>query len=290
MGLGRNTVLAVVVWAALSPSAAYAAANPGLPPSIHSVSQAESEAADDYWTPSRMEAALPDGAAEAERGIRGRHFLGLGSVGALFFRDGHGDHFCTASVVDSRRANLLITAGHCLYGGGAYRSRLVFVPRYSEGSRPLGTWRIRTMVVDRRWAASSDQDLDFGFATVRPSRGREIEQVVHGNRLVTDQGFHNWVHVIGYPRADADPADTAIYCRNWTTRAGKYQVRFDCGGYASGTSGSPWITHFDGRTGTGDVVGVIGGYHRGGWSSSISYTSYFDHDIRHLYQTAVSLP
>lgn len=254
------------------------------------MTRAESDEADDYWTPRRMAEALPEGADEGVQLVRARHIRGMGSVGALFYRDGSGDHFCTASVVHSRRANLLITAGHCLYGAEGYRSRLVFVPRYSHGSRPLGTWRIRTMVVDRRWVRSFDQDLDFGFATVWPTRGREIEQVVRGNRLATDQGFHNFVQVIGYPKANADPADTAIYCRNWTTRAGRFQVRFDCEGYASGTSGSPWITHFDWRTGTGDVIGVIGGFHRGGWTSSVSYTSYFDHDIRHLYRTAMNLP
>jgi V8-like Glu-specific endopeptidase len=285
-------MLAAVVCAALSPSVARAAVNPGLPPSVHTVSREESDAADDYWTPDRMTAAVadtPDGSMEAA-GVRARHFRGLGSVGALFFRDGSGDHFCTASVIHSWHANLLITAGHCLYGAGGYRSRVVFVPRYSDGERPLGSWRIRTMAVDRRWVASSDQDLDFGFATVRPNHGRNIEQIVHGNRLASDQGFHNWVHVVGYPRADRDPADTAIYCRNWTTKAARFQVRFDCAGYASGTSGSPWMTRFDWRSGTGDVIGVIGGYHSGGWSPSVSYTSYFDHDIRHLYQTALNLP
>src|ERR1700737_2337523 len=34
--------------------------------------------------------------------------------GALFYNDASGDHFCTASVVESPKMNLLITAAHCI--------------------------------------------------------------------------------------------------------------------------------------------------------------------------------
>lgn len=266
-------------------------AHPGFAPAIHAVSRAEEQEAGAYWTARRMELATPAGSvAAAPSSVWARHFPGLWNVGALFYHDGRANHFCTASVVGSRHGNLLLTAGHCLYNPGhGYFSRLVFVPKYLDGERPLGTWRIQTMAVDRRWVRSADPDLDFGFATLHSLGGRQIASLVHPNRLATDQGFRNYVHVIGYPGATAHRADTAIDCGNVTSRAGRFQVRFDCGGYTSGTSGSPWMAHFNPATGTGDIVGVIGGLHQGGYTSSVSYSAYFDHDIQRLYGAAAAL-
>lgn len=300
MGMGRNVLKAVagclaVVSGTLGVPAAAGrpVASSAAPPGVHSVSLGEAEEAGDYWTQDRMEQATPEDAVGVvgERGVRALHFRGVGNVGALFYRgSGRRGHFCTASVVHSARRDLLLTAGHCVYGGGGYRSQMVFVPRYSAGQRPLGTWKVRTVIVDRRWARSLDQDLDFGFVTLWPSHGKRIEDLVPGNTLGTEPGFHNYVRVIGYPKFLDDPADTAIYCRNWTSRAARFQLRFDCDGYAGGTSGSPWLLRFDGRTNTGQVIGVIGGYQGGGWKKSVSYSSYFDRDIKHLYDTAQRLP
>ncbi|MGO9218671.1 MAG: hypothetical protein ACLP5E_13050 [Streptosporangiaceae bacterium] len=66
------------------------------------------------------------------------------------------------------------------------------------------------------------------------------------------------------------------------------QLRFACGGYTDGTSGSPWVTDFDRRTRAGTIVGVIGGYQRGGDNPAISYSSYFGPAVQHLYQQAAT--
>jgi V8-like Glu-specific endopeptidase len=251
----------------------------------------QTEAEPAYWTPERMDAATPgDGDGVLEPGWigRARHFRGVPSVGALFFRNGNGDHYCTASLMRSPRADLVLTAAHCLYGRTHhFVSRVVFVPRYEAGRRPFGVWPIGSIVIDRRWARYLDPDLDFAFATVRPVHGRWIGRMIRGNRLGTDRGFRNQVEVIGYPDTlRSNSYDTAIRCRNRTSRAARFQVRFVCGGFTGGTSGSPWLAHYDRHSGTGEVIGVIGGLHEGGWTSSVSYTAYFDHDIRRLYAIA----
>jgi hypothetical protein len=48
-------------------------------------------------------------------------------VGALFFHDASGGHYCTASVVNSPERDLLITAAHCINSGkgGSYSVRLL---------------------------------------------------------------------------------------------------------------------------------------------------------------------
>jgi hypothetical protein len=75
---------------------------------------------------------------------------------------------------------------------------------------------------------------------------------------------------------------------NWTSRQSATQLRFNCGGYTGGTSGSPWVTHFDPRSRTGTIVGVIGGYQEGGDAPSVSYSAYLGDGARQLYQQATS--
>jgi V8-like Glu-specific endopeptidase len=232
------------------------------------------------WSRERfLRAHPPTGTPTAEPAGFGKR------VGALFSHDTKGDHFCTASAVDSPNRNLIITAAHCVHSGegGGYLSDLVFVPGYRNGNAPYGIWKVKAQFVDKRWAAGSDPDLDVGFAVLQPLNGRNIADVLGSNLLGIDQGFDNIVRVTGYPSR----SDAAVTCINRTTREEKYQMRFACNGYAPGTSGSPWLTHYDPRTKRGEVVGVIGGYQLGGLEDAVSYSAYFDDDVRKLYERAI---
>ena len=51
--------------------------------------------------------------------------------------------------------------------------------------------------------------------------------------------------------------------------------RFYCNNYQDGTSGGPWITHFNPVTGTGTVIGEIGGYEEGGDYAWQSFSPYY---------------
>ncbi|MEV0401918.1 serine protease [Actinoallomurus sp. NPDC050550] len=221
----------------------------------------------------------PNGTPTAQAAVYGRR------VGALFSHDTSGTHFCTASTVDSPNRNLIITAAHCLHGGkdSDYTSDLVFVPGYRDGKAPYGIWKVRTQLVDTRWANSSDEDLDVGFAVLEPLNGKNIADVVGANTLAIDAGFSNVVRVTGYPMQ----SDRPITCVNSTSKEDTYQLRFDCNGYFPGTSGSPWLTGYDPNTRVGKVVGVIGGRDEGGEEDDVSYSSYFDEDVKHLYDEAV---
>lgn len=55
--------------------------------------------------------------------------------------------------------------------------------------------------------------------------------------------------------------------------------------FPDGTSGGPWVIDVDAATGDGTVIGVIGGYQYGGDSPDVSYSSYFDSDIKDLYDS-----
>ncbi len=237
-------------------------------------------ASDSSWNRERfLRAHPPSGTPTAEPAFFGKR------VGALFSHDTKGDHFCTASAVDSPGRNLIITAAHCVHAGRGrgYVGNLVFVPGYRNGNAPYGVWKVKAQVVDPRWETSSDPDLDVGFAILDPLNGKNIADVLGANLLGVGQGYTNIVRVTGYPTS----SDKPVTCINKTTRAYKYQMRFACNGYAPGTSGSPWLTHYDPKTRRGEVVGVIGGYEQGGAEDEVSYSAYFDDDVRRLYEEAV---
>ncbi len=199
------------------------------------------------------------------------------AVGALF---SGGGHFCSASVVNSPAGDLVLTAAHCVAGD---LEDLSFAPAYAGGVAPYGMWTVTRVLVPDGWANGLDPDLDFAFLTVRQDGNpRPVQDLTGGERLGTDQGFVNDVTLVGYP----DDAESPVVCRNTTSQAATYQQRIDCPGFPNGTSGGPWLTAVDPATGNGTVIGVIGGYEQGGDTSDVSYSAYFDHDIRNLYRTA----
>jgi V8-like Glu-specific endopeptidase len=230
-------------------------------------------------SPARPAAARPSGTPTAMPATFGRR------IGALFFHGTKRDHFCTASAVDSPGRNLIVTAAHCVHAGrgGGYLTDLVFVPGYRNGGAPYGIWRVRSAYVDPRWVRESDPDLDVGFAALEPLGGRNIADVLGTNLLGVNQGFANVVRVTGYPTSSEEP----VTCVNTTTKQEAHQMRFACKGYYPGTSGSPWLTRYDPKARRGEVVGVIGGYHQGGRGDMISYSAYFDDDVRRLYDAAL---
>lgn len=290
-------VLAAVPLLSIAPAAS-AAGGRGRARAVELVEPGNAARSAAYWTRNRMELATPldvrgDDIIPPEAGPRAvvpvsRASSGSKVVGALFFNDGAGNHYCTASVVHTSKKNLLLTAAHCLYSARTHQwnSHTVFVPKYSQGNRPYGTWPVWLMVVDKRWIDRGDPDLDFGFAAVQVMAGRRIADVVGSNQLLVDQDYTNKVMVIGYPSKANYPSDRPISCASRTHRQAKYQLRFDCGGFYGGTSGSPWMKDYDNRTQSGYVIGVIGGYQQGGSHDWRSYSSVFDGDISHLIVTA----
>lgn len=200
-------------------------------------------------------------------------------IGTLFVGGPDGARACTASVVDSPRRNLLVTAAHCVQSSSfGQLDDLVFAPGYRNGQLPYGSWPVQRLVLAESWTEQEDPEYDVAFLTVAPVGGREIGDVVGGFRLGTDLGFGLAVSVTGYPNEAEEP----ITCSNRTTEQSPSQERFDCHGYTNGTSGSPWLT------GAGEVVGVIGGHQQGGDTEQTSYSIVFDHRVVELYSRATA--
>ncbi len=247
-----------------------------------------------FWNSSRLANARPLGVGQRAAPVPGqtpaahaaRTVQSSLRVGALFEHDETGEHFCTASVVASPGEDLLITAAHCINDGdgSGYKQDIVFIPGYRDGATPYGIWTPQRLIVAPQWANSADPDFDVGFIVLQPHDGENIQQVLGANQLAVDTSYQYLVRVTGYPSG----ADAPITCANWTSRQSDTQLEFDCDGYTSGTSGSPWVTRYDPQTRTGTIVGVIGGYQQGGDTPSVSYSAYFSSGIYQLYQQAIA--
>ncbi|WP_145793268.1 trypsin-like serine peptidase [Kitasatospora atroaurantiaca] len=197
-------------------------------------------------------------------------------VGALFSGSiSAGNHFCTASVLHSSTKNLILTAAHCVSGTDGVK----FVPGYRDGKAPYGSWQVTKVYTTTGWSTDTDEDEDFAILQVARDDGRDIEDVVGGNTLGLKASYTTVVRLYGVP----DDSESPILCTNVTTRQDTNQRRIDCPSYSGGTSGGPWID-----TGTGQVIGVIGGYQEGGNTDDTSYSAYFDSTIGTLYKQAVA--
>ena len=206
------------------------------------------------------------------------------TVGALFMA-GSTTHSCTASVVDSPAGDLVMTAAHCV-ASGAIGAR--FVPGYDDGLSPFGTWTVTDVFVDAKWTLDGDPDDDVAFLLVTPSplngSGRSVESVVGANELSTSPRVGQSVTVAGYGQGSDDHQVT---CTVATYEDGTAPA-FDCPGFVSGTSGSPWVTGSDPVTHRLTVGGIIGGYEAGGYTDDTSYSPPFDATVFALRDQAIA--
>jgi hypothetical protein len=212
-------------------------------------------------------------------------FKGTAAVGTLFTSSGGklGQHFCTASVINSPHGDLAITAAHCVTGTSG---TIVFAPAYHNGTSPYGTWTVKKVYVDSAWKSSSSQNDDFAFLQLsRSGSSTPIEDVTGAEQLaIGTPAVHQQVDVIGYP----DSSDQPISCQNSLKEPMTDQLEFDCGGYTNGTSGGPFLTHVSSATGQGTLVGIIGGYEQGGDTPQVSYSATLGANAAALYETAVT--
>jgi V8-like Glu-specific endopeptidase len=272
-----------------SSGSAAGAASPGASePVVASATPAPSG----YWTEQRLLAAQewrPDHWSEpagdstptAKEGVKTLR------VGALFYGDGSsGNHFCTGSVVDSPGQDVIVTAAHCLNdgNGGANKTDVAFIPAYADGQTPYGIWQPARYVMDSRWVNSHDDNLDVAFVVLKPHDGKNVQDVLGGNKIEFNPSFDQKVRVTGYPAS----ADAPIACDNSTGKKDPDYLSFACANFFGGTSGSPWVTNYNAQTRTGTIVGVLGGYEEGGSTPDLSYSDYLGNDVKQLYDEAIA--
>lgn len=208
------------------------------------------------------------------------HVRGVPTVGPMFRHGLSQPHSCSGVVVHSASHNTVLTAAHCAIAAG-----VLFVPGYDRGSAPYGAWKVVRTYVDPHWTANQDPRWDFAVLVVasqtRSGRTVNVEDVAHAIRLgsAPPAGQRNivWAYPYGYQ-------DQPIRCAVTVYVHNTYPA-IDCHGYTNGTSGGPWVLPST-STSTARVVGVIGGYQRGGAYEYTSYTSRFGIDVSNLVKRA----
>src|SRR3984957_20361580 len=184
---------------------------------------------------------IPHGAPGIPPGLlHGRFYNGTRAVGTLFTVSGGrlGQHFCTASVVNSAVKDLVITAAHCLQG--RQPGQVAFVPRYHRHQEPFGSWTVARVFVDAAWANSQNPNDDVAFRVAsQPGPPKPVQELTGGENLATGWKAAQLVQVIGYPDGRERPVTCTARTRAFRTR----QMEFDCGGYTDGTSGGPMLGH-----------------------------------------------
>lgn len=307
--------LAAVVLALAAPGGAEA--RPGHDSPAFEVVTADetvsAEAIAGYWTPERMAAAVPmdtpaldparpdavdgevddllddleDGAAldlvEPASGEIGTfdaaHFSR--NTGKLFFRTPSGQNkYCSASAINSESKRLVLTAGHCLHegGGGDWMQNVAFVPAYSQGNRPYGTFPWRVMTTFTAWIDNSDRKRDVGMVVTAPNEsGQILVSTVGGHGFSINPSRQTYVHVVGYP-GNRDGGEIQWNCWGTTSRWSLFDggLKLSCG-WEGGSSGSPWLRDYQ-SNGLGYAMGVLHGF-----AGADNYSPYFDNAVGDMY-------
>ncbi|MFD6952475.1 serine protease [Nocardiopsis sp. TSRI0078] len=255
------------------------------------VTGAESQAVLDYWTAERMAAAkpitsmlegalpltgddaVPGGGVEHQASPRsdsgGERWPADGLVtrttGKVYLTMDGRDFTCSASVVDAANKSTLVTAGHCAKDGrGSWARNWTFVPAYSAGDDPYGRFTARDMLVAPQWSRQADDSYDFAMVVVNTDGGTPVQDRVGSQRIAFDSWTEDrvregvQVYAFGYPASSPYRGRYLHYCSGRTKpdTGGTTANGVRCA-MTQGSSGGPWFTGFDPRTGRGTISSVV---------------------------------
>ena len=166
---------------------------------------------------------------------------------------------CSGSTVAGSGGDLVLTAGHCVYGdlggevpGEAWHSNWIFVPDYYYGYAPYGVWTARVLTTTWNWYDNQDEGDDIGAVAVNTnSAGQHIVNVVGGQGIAWDFPDNQYVYDFGYPGAPPFDGGSLQECDSaqfdWSSvLAGTMGMTCN---FTGGSSGGPWLMYFNGEVG-----------------------------------------
>src|SRR5437868_4476656 len=208
----------------------------------------------------------------------GRVFLTLKGV----------DFVCSASTVKSANHDLVLTAGHCVKDGtGAWADNWTFVPSYrAGGGRPYGSYTARRMFVAGPWSHSGDDSADVGMVALNQSDGRHAIDAVGYQNILFDRPRGGRLYGFGFPADAPYDGESLIYCAG-SVRDDPYGQTRDQGlpcDMTAGSSGGPWLTDFDTRSGRGSIVSLSSFKYSD--NHHVMYGPYFGESAKALFRLA----
>jgi len=238
----------------------------------------------DYWTPERMASAQPmepvianndelvrfanhqkdDGVEQIltpSASLPDTRSTRPSTAGKVYFVMNGGNYLCSAAVVNANNRDTITTAGHCIFDTGSrtWASNWIFVPQYSLGSRPLGTYTWREMVTTTGWANNADFHYDVGLVLVHQNdRGQHVQDMTGGLGITLNPSREAWTNAFGYP-VNMNNGETMSTCASTsldpTNAHGFSGMQLPCG-MTGGASGGPWIHEYNTNTQLGQQVSV----------------------------------
>jgi V8-like Glu-specific endopeptidase len=194
------------------------------------------------------------------------------TTGKVFFTDHNGGNWvCSGSLVNSPAQNVVITAGHCVYGtaggelpaGETWHSNWVFAPDYSYGYAPFGYWTARQLWTLTNYINNGDEQDDLGAAILNPnSSGWNAVALLGGQGFAWNQNSTQYVYDFGYPAAAPFNGQSLQECDGWANWNGWWWVNMEmlnCN-FTGGSSGGPWLIGFNGQWGYINSVNDANGY------------------------------
>ena len=204
--------------------------------------------------------------------------------GKLFFNGyGAGNAYCSASAINSDTKRVIITAGHCVYDGGAWKTNAVFVPNYNNllaDPDPKGIWSVYIFRTFNSWINSGDLTRDVGFGTLYNGGdyNQRIVDAVGGHGLTWNGGYGWDVSIFGYPSNKTGPNGryTMWACWGTTFPSGSRNSINGCW-FGPGASGGPWLYQYSNSTGLGQVRSVTSTWNA---STGQNWAPYFDDAVK----------
>jgi V8-like Glu-specific endopeptidase len=204
----------------------------------------------------------------AGRGLRLVHAGAVaGAVGKIFFTLGAINYTCSGTLVRGRRADVVLTAAHCVTNGrGQWAANWTFVPGYRDGSEPYGQYAARRFFVSPRWKGpAASERYDVAFVQVTPAgvdgpksrrpktpAGLPIAFAARQTAALAAQAY-----VFGYPALRPYTGLYPDYCAGPAASSviRRGSARIACA-MTAGDSGGPWLTGFSPQTGAGTITAV----------------------------------
>jgi len=181
------------------------------------------------------------------------------TIGKLFFTQYGTNYVCSAASVGNYA---IWTAGHCVHYGngssGGWSYNVAFVPAYSNGAAPFGTWTASNVGTIGYWYNSGDLRFDFGFVILNTLSGLKISQRVGNLGFAWNQSTNLHWFSIGYPQAYPFSGKWQVICASSyaysdTSFGTPYPVAVGCD-QTGGTSGGPRIWKLYGSGGATNYV------------------------------------
>ncbi len=174
--------------------------------------------------------------------------------GKVFFSRGEANYVCSASIVASEGRSLVWTAGHCLAENAVWSSNVAFVPAYSAGSEPYGTWYAKNLTTTAEWFYNHEWDYDVGAMTMTPTAGVRIADYLGAQGIMWNQTAGYTSNAFAYPAGSPYDGEYLVRADGDTADEGDNTI-YMYSGLTGGSSGGPWFRNFNETSGLGFVNG-----------------------------------